>query len=58
MILAYREAPTVPLHIISDPYEFNGQIVVTAKTVTKSKNACRFGIYSITSLIEYNKQKE
>ena len=57
-IVAYWREPGVPLTVISDPYEFDGKQVVTARKVAKKKSERQHGMYCVNALVPYNKQKE
>lgn len=47
---AYLHAPETKLLIISDPYDYGGRQVVTARTCEKSKAKRQFGLYAVHSL--------
>lgn len=57
-IVAYKNEPGVPLKVISDPFEFNGQTVVTARKVAKKKSERHHGLYCVNALVPYEKQEE
>lgn len=56
-IVAYRKEPWKKLVCVSDPYDFNGQQVVTYRTCEKSKNARGYGMCVVEALVPYSEQK-
>jgi len=52
--IAWHKEPWKPLVCMSDPYNFNGQMVVTARTCEKSKNARTCGMYAVSALVPYS----
>lgn len=58
MTMAYRQTPNTPLRIISDPYEYNGMTVVTARTCEKSAKSRTVGMYSVDALVQYEEVKK
>lgn len=52
-VAAYCREPARKLLVISDPYEYGGQMVVTARTCERSKSKRQFGLYAIGALIPF-----
>ena len=55
-IVTYHKEPNNPLKVISDPYSYNGLLVVTAKPMG-GKGERKQGIYSVNALKECKKDK-
>lgn len=52
-VAAYCRAPARKLLVISDPYEYGGQMVVTARTCERSKAKRQFGLYAVDALVPF-----
>ena len=52
-VAAYCKEPARPLKVISDPYEYGGRMVVTARTCERDKNKRQFGIYAIDAIVPF-----
>lgn len=52
-VCAYCHEPARPLKVISDPYDYNGTKVVTARTCERNKNKRQFGLYALDALIPF-----
>lgn len=57
-IVEYLKQPGIPLKVMSEPYMFNGQLIVTARKVSKKKSERQQGLYCINALATYNKREE
>lgn len=57
-IVAYWKEPGIPLKVVSDQYEFNGQWCVTARKVARKKSERQHGMYCVNALVPYRKQEE
>lgn len=49
--VAYIHSKKTKLLVISDPYDYGGAMVVTARTCHKSKSRRETGIYAVRALI-------
>ncbi len=56
-IVAWRREPWKPLVCVSDPYDFNGQQVVTYRTCERAKSARSYGMCVVEALVPYSEQK-
>lgn len=54
-IMAYHKEPGIPLKLLSSPYAWNGQMVVTAKKMAKAKKDQTTGMYVVSGLVPCEK---
>ena len=52
-VVAYCKEPGRPLKVISDPYRYGTQTVVTARTCERNKNKRQFGLYALDALVPF-----
>ena len=53
VVAAYCREPARKLLVISDPYDYGGQMVVTARTCERNKSKRQFGLYAIDALVPF-----
>ena len=49
-LMYYVRDDTVPVKLLSEPYNWGGQMVVTAKKMARKKCEQKIGMYAVTAL--------
>ena len=49
-LMYYIRDDTAPVKLLSEPYEWGGQMVVTAKKMAKKKCEQKIGMYAVSAL--------